>query len=188
MIDTDLQHHADALGGVPGATSPGLTWRRPEESDHARVLAVLDRWWAGFGGTAGSLERSLLLPRLYFQHFSGTSWLVEQDDGTPAAFLIGFLSPDHPEVGYIHFVGVDPRHHRAGLGAQLYRRFFRDAAGAGAHRVSCITSPGNAGSIAFHRRLGFDVLPGASRSHGVSVHPDYDGPGLDRVLFSRALE
>lgn len=142
VIDTDPPPDADALDGVPGAKSPGLTWRRPEESDHWRVLAVLDRWWAGFGGAAGSRERGLLLPRLSFQHFSGTSWLVEQDD----------------------------------------------AAGAGAHRVSCITSPGNAGPIALHQRLGFDVLPGASRARGVSVHPDDDGPGLDRVLFSRTLE
>lgn len=165
----------------------GAVWRRPTETDHARVLAELDRWWQDFGGAAGSVERSLLLPRLYFQHFTGMSRLVERADGTLMAFLVGFLSPDRPQVGYIHFVGVDPTCHRSGLGAELYRRFFRDAAEAGATRVSCITSPGNTRSIAFHRRLGFLIVPGDRDVAGVSVHADYDGPGRDRVVFSRNL-
>ena len=60
----------------------------------------------------------------------------------------------------------------------LYRRFFDDAARAGAHTVRAVTSPVNTTSIAFHRAAGFTVSP---------VEPDYDGPGHDRVCFSRTL-
>ena len=51
-------------------------------------------------------------------------------------------------------------------------------AGAGAHTVRAVTSPVNTASIAFHRALGFAVSP---------VEPDYDGPGHDRVCFTRTV-
>jgi hypothetical protein len=37
------------------------------------------------------VQRALLLPRLFFQHFTDTS-LVAERDGQMAGFLIGFLS------------------------------------------------------------------------------------------------
>ncbi len=151
-----------------------LTVRHPGPDDHARVRAVLDRWWGGFGGDAGSRERALLLPRLYFQHFATTSYLAEHPDGELAAFLIGFLSQSDPDVAYIHFAGVDPALHGRGVGSALYRRFFDVARAHGRRRVHCVTSPGNTGSQAFHRRLGFDAR----------IQEDYDGPGLDRVVFA----
>ncbi len=65
----------------------GLMTRHPTPEDQPRVLAVMDDWWAGFQGEAGSLRRTLLLPRLYFQHFTDSSYLVERDDGRLVAFL-----------------------------------------------------------------------------------------------------
>ncbi|KQC34984.1 GNAT family N-acetyltransferase [Frankia sp. ACN1ag] len=165
----------------------GLVLRHPSPDDQRRVLAVMDAWWTGFQGDAGSLQRSLLLPRLFFQHFTDSSYLVERDDGRLAAFLIGFVSQSQPEVAYVHFVGVDPSLHRRGVGALLYRRFFRLAAARGCRRVQCITSPGNTASLAFHTGLGFQVEPGDTTIDGVAVHRDYDGPGLPRVAFTRAL-
>jgi len=44
--------------------------------------------------------------------------------------------------------------------------------------VSAITSPANTASIAFHRAMGFEVR---------GPVPDYDGPGLDRIVFERGL-
>ncbi|GHF01175.1 hypothetical protein GCM10017786_37700 [Amycolatopsis deserti] len=61
----------------------GLVARHPVPDDHPRVLAVLDRWWADLKGDAGARERALLLPRLYFQHFTTTSFVVE--DGSARA-------------------------------------------------------------------------------------------------------
>ena len=58
----------------------GLVFLRPVEADHARIVAVIDEWWGG---------RKLrhLLPRLWLQHFTGTSWVVDDAGGVPVAFL-----------------------------------------------------------------------------------------------------
>ena len=53
---------------------------------------------------------------------------------------------------------------------------FRRRAEADHPRV--LASPINTASIAFHRALGFAVSP---------VEPDYDGPGHDRVCFTRTV-
>jgi ribosomal protein S18 acetylase RimI-like enzyme len=153
----------------------GLTARHPTAEDHPRVLAVLDRWWGGLKGEAGATERALLLPRLYFQHFTTTSFLIERSDGELTAFLVGFFSQTEPDVAYVHFVGVDPAQHGQGVGRALYRAFFALARAHGRRYVHCITSPENAASQAFHARLGFMAAP---------AQPDYDGPGLDRVAFT----
>lgn len=150
------------------------------------MLAVLDAWWGGMKGPAGALERSLLLPRLYFQHFTTTSYVVERageqaasaDGGHVAAFLVGFLSQTQPDAAYVHFVGVDPRLHGQGVGRALYRAFFALARSHGRRYVHCITSPQNTASQAFHARLNFTAS---------SLKPDYDGPGLDRVAFTLDL-
>ena len=179
------------------SASTDLVFRRPNEADHARVLAVLEQWWGDVpppvdhrlaslrrcstgharGGAEGARYRAALLPRLFFQHFATTSTVAESPAGL-AGFLIGFVSPTEPGTGYVHFIGVDPAARRSGLGAALYRRFFDDAGRAGAHTVRAVTSPVNTASIAFHRAVGFTVSP---------VEPDYDGPGHDRVCFSRTL-
>lgn len=170
------------MSGLPH----GMIIRHPSAGDHRRVLAVLDRWWGGFGGEAGSLERALLLPRLYFQHFTTTSYVVEREDGELVAFLVGFLSQTDEDLAYIHFVGVDPAVRMQGIAGILYRRFFDEARRLGRKHVHCVTSPGNLDSQRFHARLGFSVVPG-SEIAGLHVQPDYDGPGLDRVAFALDL-
>ncbi|MBL7499268.1 GNAT family N-acetyltransferase [Frankia sp. CNm7] len=168
--------------------APGdLTTRRPTPEDHRRVLAVLDDWWGGFQREHGSARRRSLLPRLYFQHFADSSFLVERD-GRLVAFLIGFVSQSRPDVGYIHFVGVDPAARRTGIAASLYRRFFQHVAARGCRQVTCITTPGNRLSVAFHTGIGFAISPGDTVIDGVSAHSDYDGPGLPCVVFTRALD
>jgi ribosomal protein S18 acetylase RimI-like enzyme len=165
----------------------GLTARRPTEADHARVQAVLGEWWGHLGGAQGDLQRALLVPRLFLQHFPDTSTVVEDGDGRLVAFLIGFLSPARPQTAYVHFVGVDPAARGSGLGRRLYEAFFAVATARGAREVRCITGPANAGSIAFHTRMGFSLEAGDREDDGVPVHSDYDGPGLDRVSFVRPL-
>lgn len=179
---------------VPGRGTAGpsdvdldLLVRHPTADDHPRVLAVMDEWWDGLGGTEGSVQRALLLPRLFFQHFSDSSYLAERPDSSLVAFLVGLLSPARPDVAYIHFVGVDPGVRRTGVAAGLYHRFFRMAVGRGARLAQCITSPANTRSVAFHASLGFVVDPSETTIDGLPVHRDYDGPGLDRVTLTRRL-
>ncbi|GGQ58793.1 GNAT family N-acetyltransferase [Streptomyces flaveolus] len=159
------------ITGLPA----GLVSRHPTAEDHHRVLAVLDAWWGGFKGEAGAVERALLLPRLYFQHFATTSFVVERPGGELAAFLVGFLSQTEPDTAYIHFAGVDPALHGQGVGQALYRAFFALARTHDRSFVHCVTSPGNTASRSFHTRLGFNSS---------DPLPEYDGPGLARVAFT----
>jgi ribosomal protein S18 acetylase RimI-like enzyme len=119
-----------------------------------------------------------MLPKLFFLHFEGTSFVAEDGDGKLVAFLIGFLSQTDAEEAYIHFVGVAPEQRGSGIGKALYERFFTVVAADGRTRVRCVTSPANEQSVAFHESLGFAAE---------SVVADYDGPGEDRVLFVKHL-
>ena len=134
------------------------------------MLAVVDDWWDGNGPRA-------LVHRLFFEHFAGTSLIVDRPDDTLGGFLVGFRSQSRPEVAYVHLAGVAPDLRRTGLGARLYQAFFDIARARGATTVGCVTSPDNTSSIAFHTRLGFDV----------AVQPDHGGPGVPRIAFTRRL-
>jgi ribosomal protein S18 acetylase RimI-like enzyme len=168
---------------APDAEGTDLRLRRPLPDDHPRVVAVIDEWWGG-------RRMSALLPRLWFEHFSGTSWIAEDADGRLLGFLVAFVSADDPDTAYIHMVGADPNRRRLGIGRTLYERSFEDLVARGARRVTCITWPGNRISIAFHRSLGFhiDDGPGTTPIYGTPAHPDHDGPGDDRVVFIRDLD
>lgn len=128
----------------------------------------------------------MLVPRLFLQHFAGTSFVIERD-GAFLGFLVGFVSQDHPEQAYIHFVGVDPAQRRGGVARRLYEAFFDIVRQAGCTTVKCVTSPVNTGSVGFHRRMGFSLVPGDHEVDGLPVHSDYDGLGQDRVCFVREL-
>lgn len=159
-----------------------LTFRRPVEADHARIVDVVDEWWGG-------RRMRALLPRLWFQHFTGTSWVLEAPDGRLAGFIVAFISQDDPTTGYVHMVGADPNWRRAGIGSALYTRVFEDLGARGVQIVRAITWPGNRTSVAFHRALGFRIEEGdgTQRLYGTPAYPDYDGWGEDRVVFTRVL-
>jgi ribosomal protein S18 acetylase RimI-like enzyme len=167
---------------VDGAMTGEVRFRRPVDADHARIVELVDEWWGG-------RHMRALLPRLWFQHFTGTSWIAEGEDGTLLGFLVGFVSPDHPDEGYAHMIATSPNGRRRGLGRALYERFFADVRAAGGRRVRAITWPGNRVSVDFHRRLGFrpDDGPGTTGIYGVPAHPDYDGDGQDRAVLIREL-
>jgi ribosomal protein S18 acetylase RimI-like enzyme len=165
-----------------------MTTTRPATvGDHRALVERVQSWWGQSRTPEQARELSLLLPRLFLQHFARTSLVVEDDSGI-RAFLVGFHSADAADEAYIHFVGVDPRYRGTGTARDLYTRFFAQATKAGRRTVRAITSPTNTGSIAFHRAMGFDIEPGDREVDGVSVHSDYDGPGQDRVCFRRRLD
>lgn len=143
--------------------------RAARPDDYDRVVSVLDEWWGRPIAAA--------LPRLFLHHFHATS-LVAEEEGALAGFLVGFHSPSQADEAYIHFVGVAPSARGTGLARSLYEEFFAAAVAAGRRRVRAVTSPVNTGSIAFHRALGFAVS---------GPVPDYDGPGIARVVFERQL-
>ncbi|BCJ35058.1 hypothetical protein Athai_25610 [Actinocatenispora thailandica] len=138
----------------------------PTPADLGRILADHDRYWPGRD------LRSLHHP-MYCRQFADTS-LVARADGI-AGYLFGFVAPTGE--GYVHLVAVRDDARGSGLGRTLYQRFGDLAAGRGADRLTAITAPGNAGSIAFHRALGFVAETVA----------DYSGPGADRVVLRAPL-
>jgi hypothetical protein len=80
---------------------PELVTRNVIEDDYFKVMDVINNWWGG-------RQMTHLLPRLFFEHFQSTSFIVEDVNNRLSAFLIGFVSQTHPNVAYIHFVGVNP--------------------------------------------------------------------------------
>jgi len=153
--------------------------RHLNERDYPAVIKVIDQWWGG-------RHMADMLPKLFFVHFQPTSFAAEQS-GALIAFLAGFISQTYPDQAYIHFVGIHPEHRQHGLGRQLYERFFAAAREHGCNTVRCVTAPINAGSIAFHTRMGFQVENITGVSNRVPCTINYDGNGQDRVLFIKSL-
>jgi RimJ/RimL family protein N-acetyltransferase len=122
--------------------------RRLEPGDRETITDVVDAWWGR--------PMPGLLPRPFFTEFTDTSFVVERE-GALVAFLIGFLSQTACDEAYVHAVAVAPAARRQGLARLLYRRFAETAMSHGRRRIRAITTPSNAGSLAFHRRLGFRV-------------------------------
>lgn len=155
------------MSGVTPVSDGRARPARP--GDYDPIETMIDAWWG----------RPVLaaLPRLFLDHFYGSSLVIDGPRGL-VAFLIGILSPSEPERAYIHFVGVAPKARGHGLGGALYQEFFALARSDGRRVVSAVTAPINSGSIRFHRSMGFTV---------VGPVADYNGPGIDLVLFERLL-
>jgi PhzF family phenazine biosynthesis protein len=160
-------------------TSRGVQIRRLRASDYRPVIEVLDAWWGG-------RHMADMLPSLFFEHFTDTSFVAVRR-GELIGLLVGFVSQSRPKEAYIHLVGVDPNQRGHGLARRLYTAFFRAARERGCSVVRAVTSPANKGSIAFHRRMGFELEPGEIEMDDVPVSLDHDGPGQDRVLFMKTL-
>jgi len=156
-----------------------LIFRRPIPDDWERVMAVMPAWWDG-------RDLRAMLPRIFFEHFRGTSLLVEHEDRL-VAFLVGFFCADHRDEAYVHFAGVAPEWRRAGLAGDLYRRFFALARADGRTAVRAVTAPVNTGSIAFHAALGFSMLPGDDEIDGVPVTTERGPHGDHLVRFQLLL-
>jgi len=153
---------------------------RPLESlDYDYVSSVVDDWWGGRPVRA-------LVHRIFFEHLNATSFAIGPSDAVQA-FLIGFVSQSDPKVAYIHFVGVSPTARAGGLARMLYEHFFKLVSAQGCTEVHSITSAVNTGSIAFHRKLGFTLLPGSAEIDGIPVTLDYAGEGQHRVRFHKSL-
>ncbi|GCE30895.1 N-acetyltransferase [Dictyobacter alpinus] len=157
----------------------GYIIRQIEADDYAPIIQVVDAWW-------DNRPMASMLPKLFFIHFQKSSFIVE-DNGERIGFLVGFRSQTYPHQAYIHFVGVDPRFRKKGIGRLLYLRFFTQMREWGCTEVHSVTAPTNDRSIAFHQSMGFTVEPGDSETNGLPVTTNYDGRGGTRVLFRKVL-
>ena len=69
-----------------------------------------------------------------------------------------------------------------------YNEFFNVVKEHDRNIVRAVTSAVNKISIAFHTKMGFEIVKGDSEIDGVSVHTNYDGSNQGRVLFEKNLD
>jgi len=144
-------------------------------ADFHQILKNLAQYWGS--------ERTLRLHHpMFLREFGDTAYVV-REDGRVIAYLFGFFSQTEP-AAYVHLVGVHTSHRRKGLAARLYNHFSAVARGRGCTELKAITTPDNAGSIAFHKSIG--MMPAGEAGSGVT--PDYAGPGQDRVVMRKRLD
>ncbi|MFI0895714.1 GNAT family N-acetyltransferase [Streptomyces sp. NPDC020983] len=136
-------------------------------ADLHQVLADHHRYW-------GERDLRALHLTALVREFPGTCLTARAADGI-RGYLVGFVTPDG--TGYVHLVATRDDARGTGLGRRLWAAFATAAEARGARRLKAVTSPGNTGSIAFHRSLGFTAETVA----------DHDGPGVPRVVFRRGL-
>ena len=137
--------------------------------DFDEIIERLDAFW-------GERDLSALHHPMFVHEFADSSLVIRDGDGAVAAYLFGFTVPEQ-RLGYVHLVAVRQDRVGEGLGRLLYERFARLARERDCHTLKAITTPGNAGSIAFHRALGMDAVEVA----------DYSGPGRPRIVFTMEL-
>lgn len=142
--------------------------RAMQKRDFDQVVEVIDRWW---GGPVAQQAHPV-----FFHEFGDTA-LVALSGEELVGFVLGFVAPTAPPVGYVHLVGVRPDMQRKGLGHMLYDRFCATCRARGVRRVKAITTEANEGSRKFHVALGFVERKDA----------DYAGRGRARVIFERDL-
>lgn len=184
---------APESASAPGHESPhdrilpsGLRLRRPVEADYPGLAARVDDWWDG-------KVLHGLLPRLWFRHFAGTSWIAEFEavGGTAdvAGFLVGFISPGQSGRAVIQAVGVHPSHRRTGIGRGLVEAFAADAESAGADAIETLLWPGNRRALPFLAALGFRIDPDADFRpiYGLPAGEGYDFGTEDRARFVREV-
>ena len=150
-----------------------MTAAQPEPATKADFDQIVDRladFWA-------ERDVSALHHPMFIDEFADGALVIRDADGAVAAYLFGLILPER-RLGYVHVVAVRQDQRGRGLARLLYERFGRLARERGCRRLKAITTPGNAGSIAFHRGLGMEA---------VEV-PDYSGPGRPRVVFSAELD
>jgi ribosomal protein S18 acetylase RimI-like enzyme len=163
--------------------SADVVFRHPIEADHAVLEPLLRDWFGGSRALAASVQR------LWFRHFSSTSWIAETPDGRVAGFLVGFVSPDRPAEAVVVAVATSPNRRRRGIGRALIGRFEGSCLPLGAGRVVTAVPPDERVAIEFLRAIGFTPTEDAAtkRLFGIPSVPDYDGHGQDRAVFVREI-
>jgi ribosomal protein S18 acetylase RimI-like enzyme len=155
--------------------------RNVTENDYSIISGVLNSWWGGRHMTE-------MLPRLFFQHFQDTSFCMLDDNDNIVGFLIGFISQSRSNEAYIHFVGVHPEYRGMGIGGTLYKHFFETLLERFTRIIiTCVTSPINTTSIAFHQKMGFVIQPSGFLQEDIPVFKNYDGGDQDRIVFKKKL-
>lgn len=150
-------------------TQDGIAIDRIREGDLGEILRTYDRFWGD-----SELPRHLHHPMFVYE-FGATAFVARRSDGAIVGYLLGFVAPTGD--GYIHLVAVRDDARKLGLATRLYDTFALAARERGAVALKAIANPSNEATVAFHRRLGFDL----------NTVQDYGGAGRPRVVMRRPL-
>jgi ribosomal-protein-alanine N-acetyltransferase len=144
---------------------------RPVASADLEALYELDAvcFEPGIAYSRGELRR--------FLGMATAEALVAEEDGTIAAFAIGYLSGRR--IGHVVTLDVRPGRRRSGLGKLLLEELLARLARAGAREGRLEVSTENGGAIAFYENLGFQTRRRLR---------DYYGPGRDALEMGRKLQ
>ncbi|MGB8020533.1 MAG: GNAT family N-acetyltransferase [Candidatus Nanopelagicales bacterium] len=163
------------------ADTARFCWRCPVLADHALIMSTLEAW------SVGPVALDALPPRLVTEA-ADTSFIVESADGDLAGFVFALVTQAEPATGYIHFVWVSPELRRQGLGRRMYERVYERLRRRGCTRVAAVASPGNRGSIQFHRRLGFEPVAAGHASSSPAPTDRADRTSdVDSIVLARHI-
>ena len=154
-----------------------ITIKPVRDGDLAEILGNFERFWGDH--PHADLLRQLHHP-MFFREFADTAFVARRSavgGDQIAGYLLGFVAPTGD--GYVHFVAVRDDARSLGLGRLLYETFTAAAVERGATALKALTSPGNKGSIAFHRQMGFTER---------TLAEDYAGSGRARIVMRRSLD
>lgn len=147
--------------------------RSCNKDDFDQIIRDIKEFWGS--------DRTLHIHHPMLINEFGNTAFVFKEGNIVCAYLFGFYSQTEP-VAYAHIIAVRNNYRRLGLGRKLYERFIKCAREKECSRVKAITSPTNLESIAFHRRIGMELI-GDDIIDGVPAVLDYSGPGKHRVVF-----
>jgi L-amino acid N-acyltransferase YncA len=147
------------------------------KADFDQIITDIADFW-------GNERTKSLHNPIYFYEFGNTAYVAKEGDRV-IGYLFGLLSQTSP-VAYVKFIGVRQSHRRKGIGRCLYEHFIVFTKAKGCQELKAITSPTNEGSLAFHRRLGMELL-GEPNEEGIPIIRDYGGPGINRVVFRKQI-
>lgn len=147
------------------------------KADFDQILRDIGDFWGD--------ERTLAVHHPMFLYEFGNSAYVMKEGDLVVGYLFGVLSQT-ATVAYVHLLGVRRAHQRHGIARRLYEHFIEFARENGCQEIKAITSPNNKISIAFHRRMGMELL-GEHDEEGIPVIKNYSGPGIHRVIFHKRI-
>ena len=86
-------------------------------------------------------------------------FLIADQDGIPAGFLVGRWFDGSPPIGYVYFIAVDSNFRRRGLARTLVAESLNRFARRGATRVFAAIAEENDASLGLFGSLGFEKAP-----------------------------
>jgi len=142
---------------------------RATDADFHQIVRDIVDFWAS--------DRTLRLHNaMYVRELADSSYVIKEGDRV-IAYLFGVVA-ETKQVAYVALVGVRHSHRRQGHGERLYELFQEYARGRGCTKLTAVSHPSNANSIAFHTdRIGMRY----------SIVKDYGGQGEDRAVFEKTI-